>query len=512
LSPDAEAHIDTHGRSYTFQESFDRAMRLAAGLRSHGADNGDRVALFLDNSLDFVHLWLATGLTGPIEVPINTAYKGTFLTHVLNDSAAEILVTESKYLGRVLAVADELEHLRVVVVRGDDPVPNRLTDKFTVVALSSLEDHGAASAQDQKPDGVIAYMYTSGTTGTSKGVVITQAHAYTYSSREDSARPDLTDRYLVTLPLFHISAQWYGVYQALIAGVPCVVAPGFSPSKYWNLVPEHGITYTLMLGAMAELLQQQPPSVTDTDNPLDYTVMAPLASDVSGFSKRFGVATEASYGMSEIGCVFIGRPETIVGGEVGFPREGYDFRLVDAAGGDTPVGEVGELWIRPHERLSILKEYHNLPEKTAESFVDGWFKTGDAFRRDAEDRYYFSDRMKDTLRRRGENVSSFEVERVVNEHPAVYESAVVGVPSEMSEEEIKAVIVPRSGSEIDPEELTRFLIERLPYFMVPRFVQITDELPKTPTQKVQKNSLRDGDSYGAVWDREAAGIVVTRQS
>jgi crotonobetaine/carnitine-CoA ligase len=218
------------------------------------------------------------------------------------------------------------------------------------------------------------------------------------------------------------------------------------------------------------------------------------------------------YGMSEIGAVLDGPPETVVGGEAGFPRAEYELRVVDRDGQDVATGEIGELWVRPADRRLVMTGYHNLPEQTAGTLVDGWVHTGDAFRLDDEGRFYFADRMKDALRRRGENVSSFEVERVINEFPAVFESAVVGVPSDLTEDEIKAVVVLRPGQDPDPEALTSFLIDRLPYFMVPRYLEFAAELPKTPTQKVHKHLLRDSGAGPGVWDREAAGIVLRRST
>ncbi|MBN9738337.1 MULTISPECIES: AMP-binding protein [unclassified Pseudonocardia] len=508
-SPDAVAQVGPDGR-YTVAGSHERSLRVAAGLSALGAARQDTVALLLDNSLDAVHTWSGAGLGGFVEVPVNTAYTGSFLTHVLEDSAAGILVCEDTHVERVARVAGDLTALRTLVVRGDPAAADGLRDRFRVVGFDELLAHGPATPVTLDPGELMALMYTSGTTGRSKGVRIPHAHAYTYASREDQARPVPGDRILVTLPLFHLAGQWFGVYQALIHRALCVIEPGFSVSRFWPTVREHGITVTVMLGAMAELLQQAQRRPDDADNPLELAVMAPLASDVDGFRARFGIDLAAVYGMSEIGCVLNGPPETVVGGECGFPRPGYELRLVDSAGHDVPSGSVGELWVRPEEPLTVMQGYHGLPEKTAETLVDGWVHTGDAFRADSEGRFFFADRMKDALRRRGENISSFEVERVINEHPDVYESAVVAVPSELTEDEIKAVVVPREGRTVDPVELTRFLIERLPYFMVPRYVAFADELPKTPTQKVHKHVLRESGAGTGVWDREAAGIVVRR--
>jgi crotonobetaine/carnitine-CoA ligase len=509
--PDEIAQLDrTDG--WTFAESFERSLRLGAGLRAQRVGRGEPVALLLDNSLDAVHVWSGIGLSGMVEVPVNTAYKGGFLSHVLNDSGAAVAVVEDRYVERILAVADALTSLRTLVVRGDSDsagsgVP---AGRFRVVAFDEVEAATAGAPAPVAPSDLIAYMYTSGTTGVSKGVLISHAHAYTYASREDQERPRLGDRILVTLPMFHLAGQWYGVYQALIHQVRCVLEPAFSVSRFWDVVREHGVTVTVMLGAMAELLQQLPPRPDDADNPLELAIMAPLATDLSGFRRRFGIEAAAVYGMSEIGGVLNGPPDTVVGGECGFPRDGYELRLVDADGRDVAAGQVGELWVRAEHPEIVMAGYHNLPDKTAETIRDGWVHTGDAFRRDEDGRFFFADRMKDALRRRGENISSFEVERVINEYPAVYESAVVAVPSELSEDEIKAVVVPRKGQRIDPEALTRFLIDRLPYFMVPRYVEQDAELPKTPTQKVHKHLLRERGVGDGVWDREAAGIVLRR--
>jgi crotonobetaine/carnitine-CoA ligase len=508
--PDEVAQIDQAG-AWTFAQSFERSTRLGAGLRDLGVGRSEPVALLMDNSLDAVHVWSGLSLGGMVEVPVNTAYKGTFLRHVLHDSGVEVVVVEDRYVERLVAVADDLPTLRTVVVRGDAAAADAaLAHRFRVVPLGELETAAPMAPVRVSPADLMAYMYTSGTTGLSKGVLIPHAQAYTYGSREDQDRPRAGDRILVTLPIFHLAGQWFGVYQALIHQVRCVLEPGFSVSRFWDVVRRHGITVTVMLGAMAELLQQQPPRADDADNPLELAVMAPLASDVDGFRRRFGLDLAAVYGMSEIGAVLNGPPETIVGGEAGFARPGFDLRLVDDAGRDVDPGQVGELWVRPQVPHTVMAGYHNLPDKTAETIVDGWVHTGDAFRADAEGRFSFSDRMKDALRRRGENVSSFEVERVINGHPAVFESAVVGVPSELGEDDIKAVVVARPGQDVDPGELTRFLIERLPYFMVPRYIELADELPRTPTHKVIKHTLREDGVGPGVWDREAAGIVVRR--
>jgi len=508
-APDEIAQVGPDGR-YTFAESHDRSLRIAGGLAGLGAGPQEPVALMLDNSLDAVHAWSGIGLGGMVEVPVNSAYKGDFLTHVLNDSGARTLICDDSFADRLARVAGDLTTLDTLVVRGDPAVADPLRGRTRVVPFGELLAAEPAAPRAADPADLTACMYTSGTTGRSKGVLISHAHAYTYASREDQTRPVAGDRILVTLPLFHLAGQWYGVYQALIHQARCVLEPAFSVSGFWPTVRAHGITVTVLLGAMAELLQQAEPRPDDAGNPLELAIMAPLASDITAFRRRFGVEAEAVYGMSEIGGVLNGPADTIVGGEAGFPRPGYELRLVDEDGRDVPAGQIGELWVRPEDPRIVMRGYHNLPEKTAETLIDGWVRTGDAFRVDAEGRFYFCDRMKDALRRRGENVSSFEVERVINGHPDIYESAVVAVPAELGEDEIKAVVVPREGRTIDPADLTAFLIDRLPYFMVPRYLEFSPALPKTPTQKVHKHLLRESGTTGNVWDREAAGIILRR--
>ncbi|MDT0202733.1 AMP-binding protein [Nocardioides sp. AE5] len=507
--PDKAAYIEPDGREWTYAQTHERALTVAAGFAALGIQEQEGVALMLDNSVDFLHALHALGLTRRIQVPVNTAYKGDFLAHIVNDCDARVIVVEEHYAERLALIEDQLHHVQTVVVRGDaTPLAQ---SRFTVVEFSSLLGHGRADAVPADAADLMAIMYTSGTTGLSKGVEVTHAHAYTYASREDAARPREDDRILVVLPMFHLAGQWYGAYQSLIARATCVIQPSFSVSAYWDWIRDFGITETVMLGAVAELLQQAEPKHDDAENPLTLAVMAPLASDIDGFRDRFQIQLGAVYGMSEIGAVMFTEPEDVVPGEAGMAREGFELRLVDDQGNDVPDGVFGELLVRPESPLLMMRGYRGLPEKTAETIRDGWVHTGDIFKRE-NGHYFFVDRSKDALRRRGENISSFEVERTLNRYPDILESAVVAAPSDLGEDEIKAVIVVRPGREIDFVKLTEFLVEQMPYFMVPRYVQTVADLPKTPTQKIQKHLLRDPAFKGQTWDREAAGIKLNRRS
>ncbi|WP_134323732.1 AMP-binding protein [Cumulibacter soli] len=506
-SPDKVAHIGDEAQ-YTFAQAHERALRIAGALSALGVRRQDTVAFLLDNSLDATHTWMGITLGGMIEVPINTAYVGDFLVHILNDCGARVIIADAVYVDRVVAVADRLTDLHTIIVRGD---ARTSAGALQCVPFSSLTAAEPADVVPNRAEDLVAYMYTSGTTGASKGVLITHAHAYTYASREDRPTPTSNDRFLVTLPVFHLAGQWYGEYQALIHSATAIIRSGFSVSGFWPTVRKHDVTYTLLLGAMAEMLQQRPAEDDDADNPLRLAPMAPLASNIRDFCERFALDAEPVYGMSEIGAVMGCAPKDLKPGGAGLARNGYQLRIVDEQGNDVPPGNVGELWVRADSPLMMMSGYHRLPEKTAATLIDGWVHTGDAFRVDDDGHYFFEDRIKDALRRRGENVSSFEVERVINTHPDVLESAVVAVPSELSEDEIKAVVVLRDDVQLDHRSFIRYLAGNMPYFMVPRYVEVIDELPKTPTQKISKHVLRDRPIGGSVWDRVAEGIEVTRR-
>jgi crotonobetaine/carnitine-CoA ligase len=492
--------------AYTYAEAYDRSLRLAGGLRRLGVAAGDRVVLMLDNSADAALAWFATGLTRVVEVPVNTAYKGSFLSHVVHDSGAEVAIVEQAYVPRFAAVADALPHLRTVVVRGGDG--REPADRFRVLPFAELVDEPVAP-EPTAPDDLLAISYTSGTTGRSKGVRVPHAQAFTYSHWDERLLGPGTST-LVTLPMFHLSGQWFGLYQGLITGARCVIRPRFSVGAFWDEVRAHDITYTLLLGAMAQMLLSRPERPDDADNPLAVACLVPLPPDLDGFCRRFGVESATVFAMTESGAPIVAPPGAVVAGSAGRERPGYRVKVVDEHDHEVPPGVVGELVVRPEEPATVVEGYHGLPEQTLHTFRNLWLHTGDAFSRDEDGQFYFRDRIKDALRRRGENISSFEVESVVNGHPAVAESAVVAVPSELTEDELKVAVVLRPGAVLDPAELIDYLVPLMPYFTVPRYVEVLDELPKTPTQKVQKAVLRAQGLSAGTWDREAHGITVGR--
>jgi crotonobetaine/carnitine-CoA ligase len=511
--PDRPALIDDE-TTYSYGEVRHRALKIAGGLEALGVGWQDAVLLMLDNSLDYCLAFLATNLSGIVEVPVNTAYKGQILAHVINNSGAKVMVLEEAYLGRIATIASELKHLETLVIRRRAGIDRANVGelKLRAVAFAELTGHAPASVVTVEPWDLLGILYTSGTTGQSKGVRVTQAHSW------DCYRPSHWDAaghqevVLVTQPLFHLGGQWAGVSYAMHSGGTAVIQPGFSASRFWEQVRKFGCTQTLMLGAVANFLYRQEPRPDDRDHSLARVIMIPVIPEVADFKARFGVEVATAYGLTEGSSPIVSRYGEAVPGFCGRPRAEYEVRIVDEHDQDVPVGATGEAVIRPQQPWFTMDGYHDMPSATVAAWRNLWLHTGDAMSCDANGLYRFVDRRKDAIRRRGENVSSFEVEAEINRHPAVLESAVVAVPSEHTEDEIMAVIVLKPNETVDPADLTRFLIDRLPYFMVPRYLQFVAELAKTPTQKIQKEALRASGVNESTWDRERAGIRVTRDS
>ncbi|MDB6002620.1 MAG: CoA ligase, partial [Rhizobacter sp.] len=462
----------------------------------------EAVLLMLDNHMDFVIAWWALSLTARVEVPVNTAYKGSILAHVINNSGARVIVIEAHYLHLLAEVSDRLSTLQSVVVHGGDGTTAlRSLSRFRQMPWAALRGPRALPAQLNAWD-LIGILYTSGTTGPSKGVRVTHAHAYGYCAPQVLGLAEVSDVSLCTLPLFHIGGQWAAIYNNLIAGGSSVLLSRFSATTFWDDVRRYGCTYTMLLGAMANFLFRQPAQANDADHPLRRVLMVPVMAQIEDFKARFGIeAVCTAYGLTEGSTVLrapVGQAEP---NKVGWPRPDFQVALVDEH--DRPVadGQMGELVMRTREPWMVMDGYHDMPEATVKVWRNQWLHTGDAFRRDPDGQYVFLDRIKDAMRRRGENVSSFEVEKEISEHPAVLETAVVAVASDASEDEIKACVVLREGVVFDAEELLTFLDARLPYFMVPRYVEVLAELPKTPTAKIRKTELRERGVTDQTYDR-----------
>jgi carnitine-CoA ligase len=495
----------------TFNDVYSMANQIGHALKSFSCKKGDTVATMLTTSFEAVYSWFGCSVIGAIEVPINNAYKGNILRYVLNNSEAKILIVEAAFLPRIVELRNELEFIgKIIVVRDKDTVPTNI--HLPIITWEDfLKDKSTNPHQEELYDWDVFHMiYTSGTTGPSKGVLCT--YKQTYVSTIGTLREDNTtekDRYYNPFPLNHIGGR-SSLYGMLIRGGSVVLRDRFKTSSFWEDVKRFRCTCTLLLGAMANFIYKQPPTFEDAENSLRWLSMIPLIPEVEDFKKRFNVKVQTCYNMTEISSPVLSPGFNLLDNKsCGKARPGFDVRLVNEMDEEVPHGEVGEMVIRSEIPWSLNVGYWKMAEKTVEAWRNLWFHTGDLFYRDQEGNYYYVDRKKDAIRRRGENISSSEVESEVNQFPKVLESAAVAIPSELGEEEIKIVVVEKEVGSLQHEELIHYLVSRMPHFMVPRYVEIVKELPKTETQKIMKAVLRDQGITENTWDREKSGIKVT---
>lgn len=509
--------VVTDERRTTYRELDEASNRLARGAADLGIRANETVLVMMPNTLDFISIWCALAKVGAIEVPVNTAYRGNILAHIINDSRATTLIVDRQFLERLEAIEPKLSGLQRLVVYSEDTglaadndgLPPALARRFEHRSFGELYASSAAPLETgPRYTDLIAVMYTSGTTGPSKGVMITHAHAYEYAwAVVELLDLGSDDVYYAPLPLFHIAGQWAVIYAACLADATAVLTRQFSISSFWGDVARHNVTATFLLGAMANFLYRQPPAELDSGNLLRKALVVPLFPEIEEFKRRFGVRVSTTYGSTEVNVPFRMGFDLVDARSCGrVATDQYEVRIVDSDDQEVPAGVVGELVVRPKEPWITMAGYWNRPDWTAEAWRNLWLHSGDALYRDEQGNFYFVDRLKDAIRRRGENISSFEVENEINAHPAVLESAVIPVRSEYTEDEVKAVVVLKEGARLTPEELIRFLEPRMPHFMVPRYVEFVEHLPKTTTGKIQKFPLREQGITPATWDREKAGV------
>jgi len=509
--PDAVFACFEDGADWSFAETRRRVRRTAAALQWLGVAQGDPVVVWLPNGPEALRLFLALGYIGAVWVPINTAYRGALLAHVLANAGARVIVADGRLIPRLAEIL--LTALETLVSTGP-AAPDGSGPALRRVSLTDVE---ALAGEPRDPERSIrpwdtqSIIYTSGTTGPSKGVLSSYLHAF--ASMDGRAWPCLRDddRFLVNLPMFHIGGSFIA-YSMLCRGGSIALVEGFHTETFWNTVRATGATAVFLLGVMASFLMKRSPDPSgDRDHPLRMAFVVPLDKDGIGLAERFGLEVWTIFNMTEIATPLIAGPAPRVAGLCGRPRDGVEVRLVDENDCEVSAGKAGELVLRADCPWTLSHGYNAEPEATARAWRNGWFHTGDAFRRDAAGDFYFLDRLKDAIRRRGENVSSFEVEAEVNAHPDVQESAAIPVPGEHGEDEVMVVVAPRPGRSVTPAALVEFLMPRMPHFMVPRYVRVVDALPKTPTAKIRKAALRADGRTPDTWDREAAGIVLRRE-
>ena len=510
-NPDKPAIVTAAGR-LTYGELDQAATQVAHGLLGLGLRKNDAIAIFLRNRTEWMTSWLGIARGGLVTVPVNTAYKGTFLEHALSLTKARVVITEQPLLPALAAVIDRLPNLgHVVLVGSDDADPTSIAGRV-VLGYKDLTTRGQArtTLPDVTPYDVAQVGLTSGTTGRSKGVVMPHLMLLV-AARENATNLGTTNRDVIytCTPLFHGAAQLNMSLQALYLGATVVVGERFSASGFWEEVRAYEVTLFNAVGSILPMLLAQPPSERDREHQVHRAFAAPAPPEVLlPFEDRFGVHLVEGYGMTEIKNVTYNPLEARKVGSVGRPTETTVLQVQDEHGNDVPVGQIGEICYRPRGANIMFREYLGDPTATQEATRDLWFHTGDLGYVDADGYYYFADRAKDALRRRGENVSSYEVESVLAAFPGVLEAAAVATPSELGEDDILAVV--ETSAALDLEALFRHCDAQLPHFMVPRYYRVVPALPRTPTGKIQKTVLREEGRPDDVWDAEAAGFRPTR--
>ena len=512
----------TSGDCISYRDMHLRSNQFAQGAAAFGIEYQEPVLVMLPDTIDYVTVWCGLAKRGAIEVPINLAYRKNILKRLCNDSTAKRIIIDCQYVDRLEDIADDLEYLDCVILYAEDQkldsygtLPPKLAQTYQV---AGFEDLFSDISTDFEPapqfSDLVGIMYTSGTTGASKGVSTTHSHSFCYAdgAAEIFYLSEEDRFYTAGLPLFHLAGQWGVCYASMIYGATVVLRKGYRNDNFWPDIAEHSCTVVFLLGAIANFLWQQPKLPEDSETPLKKVGMFPVMTEHKQFRERFGVEISTGYGSTESPCPVIHHFDEPLPNHqcVGFPTGRYDVKILDENDQVCTTGIVGEICTRPRAPWEIMLNYWRQPEYTAQVFRNLWYHTGDAGYQDDEGRLFFVDRLTDSMRRRGENISSMEVEDEVNQHPDVLECAVFPVLAEHSEQEVMVVITPQPDVTIEPEKLIRFLDQRMAYFMIPRYIEFTAAIPKTPTGKMEKYKLRAKGITPSTWDRVAAGIKLSR--
>ncbi len=499
--------LSAPGGSWTFRDARDVAAGRGATLRAAGVAAGDRVAILCSNRIELMEIVLGCGWIGAIAVPINTAAMGPQIAYCLSNCGAGLLVIETQFVERLAHASEGMASLRSIWVIGADLPPS--SAGLLIEAMPPRAEPIAAAPVS--PGDTLAIIYTSGTTGPSKGVMCPHAQYYwwgIHSIRILGVKAD--DVLCTTLPLFHINAL-NTFAQALLSGARMILEARFSASDFWPAMVRNQATVIYLLGAMVPILLAGEPRTGERGHKVRIGLGPGVPANLgAAFTARTGVTLLEGYGATETNFVIASSPQALKPGTMGRVVDGFEARVVDADDVELPPGEAGELVLRANEPFSFASGYFGMPEKTVEAWRNLWFHTGDRVIRDESGYFRFVDRLKDAIRRRGENISSYEVEQVLLAHPDIEMAAVFPARSELAEDEVMAAIVMRPGVSISPIELLQFCEPRLPYFALPRFIDFVADLPRTENGKVRKYELRDRGVGASTWDRDASGYQVKR--
>ena len=491
------------GEPISYEQLADRAGRFTSGLQELGIGPGDRVAVMMPTRAEFLYAWFGILGAGAIEVPIHDAARGPGIAYILETTGARALIVDEEHVEHVAGYIDSVEQ---VIVRGD-------AGELVALDFASLMANPVATPVERKPGDPASILFTGGTTGPPKGVVLPHNHNLNLARGVvELVRYTEDDVLFSVFPLFHANAKYMSVLAALVSGARVVINRRFSASRFWEICRREGVTAFNGQGEMLRILLKQPVSDTDRDNTVRVVVGAAAATDlVEQFEQRYDLAVLDAYGMTETGPTIAASWEARRAGAAGLPTPWYEAKVVDADDVEVGPGVTGEIVVRPKLPFVMMERYWGNDAATLDSMRNLWFHTGDNAYRDEDGYFWFVARGTDSIRRRGENVSAWEVERVLADHPELLEAAVYGVPSELGGQEVMVACVRRPESEITAEELLDFCTGKMPHFAVPRYVRFMDRLPRSHAQRVLKPELKSaGADAPGVWDRESAGYVVQR--
>lgn len=517
-APDAVFIQMVGGPGLSYGQAWRQACRMALALRQEGVGPGDAVVIMLPNGLDAVIAWLAANLLGAVDVTINTGYRAASLEHALNQARARHMVVGAEYLPLLRASENELHHLEVCLVagladmRGDTgwkPWRQRLRDLDLCVAETATE---APALPAVEASDIASVIYTSGTTGPAKGVLMPHAQVVLLAKQTaGKLAMGPKDIYYSFHPLYHMAGKFMQVLACVASGARLVLDTAFEPARWLQRVRDSGATLSGAHGPMLEMIFAQAPTARDREHRLRAICSAPFPSRIAeAFEARFGVRGIEVWGMTEVGIPLwcpLDAPLRV--GSCGrVDGRWFEFDVVDPRT-DRPVprGQTGEFVVRPRHPWTLAQGYMGMPDKTVAAWRNLWFHTGDEGRMDEEGWVYFVDRAADRIRRRAENISAHDIETAALSHAAVAEAVAVGTPSEFAgDDDIRLFLVPRPGTTLDFSDLLRHLARQLPHFMVPRYLESTDDLPRSATHKIQRAVLRKHAIGPQTWDRKAQGI------
>ena len=513
LIPNKDFLQFSYDKALTFSEVNKLANQIANSLNKLGIHKTDKVSVYMPNSLEICLAWFGILKNGSVMVPINTAYVMDFLQYIIESSDSKIIIIAEEYLERLANIQDRIPNIEKVIVWTRNNKDSFESNGYSKTQLISWNDF-VTKGSDNEPEVEITHMdharlmYTSGTTGKSKGVVRPCAADYS-SAQNYSSIMDLTsdDTVFTCLPLFHSNAMVMGVYPAMISGCKVIVEEKYSASKFWKWMKDFEVTKFNLVGVMSYFMWNAPVVPEEKQHKVKLVLGSPAPHDIiEEFMERFNILFTEGYGLTEVGqCTFTRPNEPFRVGSCGKESPGYEIKIVNPdTDEELPRNTPGELVLRPRIPNICLHYYYKMPEKTVSDFRNLWFHTGDLCRMDEDGYIFFMDRVKDYIRRRGENISSFEVENLISTHPSIEESAAIAVKLDEqgrhSEDELMIVIVLKENMTLDPTDLIEFLKPIMPKFMIPRFVRFRDSLPKTPTNRVQKVKLRDEGVTKDTWD------------